>query len=130
MTAGQFATPHRQVQASMLVAALVVAYGVGLLTGLVVPRTVGQETQIAGPIGAVHQLVPFTAPFASMPAAARQGTGVNGFRGAQDFRAAQDSQPASAPVTARQGTGVTDYRGAQDLRAAQDSQRATRLGGP
>ena len=100
MTAGQFATPHRQVQASILVAALVVAYAVGLLTGLVVPRTVGQGAQIAGTVSVLHPVIPFTAPFSSMPAAARQGV------------------------------GVQDFRGAQDLRAAQDSQQATRLGGP
>ena len=75
MTAGQFATPHRQVQASMLVAALVVAYAVGLLTGLVVPRTVGHGAQIAGTVSVLHPVIPFTAPFSSMPAAARQGVG-------------------------------------------------------
>lgn len=130
MTAGQFTTPHRQVQASMLVAALVVAYGVGLLTGLVVPRTVSQGAQIAGTVSAVQQPSALAVQLAGVPAAAPQGVDTKNFRGLQDFRAAEGIQHVGVPVTAPQGVDTQYFRGAQDFRAAEDSQRATRLGGP
>ncbi len=52
MTAGQIATPYRQVRISLLVAALAVTFGVGLVTGLVAQRTVGLGAQtVANPGG-------------------------------------------------------------------------------
>ncbi len=129
MTAGQFATPHRQVQASMLVAALVVAYGVGLLTGLVVPRTVSQGTQIGGTVSAVHQPSALAVPLGGVPVAAPQGVDTQNFGGLQDFRAA-GIQHVGVPVTGPQGVDTQNFRGLQDFRAAQDSQVRTRLGGP
>jgi len=53
LTAGQIATPYRQVRISLLVAALAVTFGVGLLTGLVAQRTVGLGAQAAANPGGV-----------------------------------------------------------------------------
>jgi hypothetical protein len=53
LTAGQIATPYRQVRPSLLVGALVVTFGIGLLTGLVAQRVVGQAAQAAGNAGRV-----------------------------------------------------------------------------
>jgi len=47
MTAGQIATPYRQIRAPLLVAALAVTFGLGTLAGLAVPRTVGQAAEAA-----------------------------------------------------------------------------------
>jgi hypothetical protein len=47
LTAGQISTPYRQIRAPLLVAALAVTFGGGLLTGLLAPRTVGQGAEAA-----------------------------------------------------------------------------------
>lgn len=130
MTVGQFATPYWQIRRPLLVAALIVAFGIGLLTGLVASRTVGQGTPTAATVSAVQQPSAFTVPLAGVPAAARQGIGAQDFRGPQDFRAAQDSQPAGVPAAARQGIGAQEFRGARDFQRAQDSQSAPGFGGP
>ncbi|MGO9180648.1 MAG: hypothetical protein ACLQHS_15505 [Candidatus Limnocylindrales bacterium] len=53
MTAGQIATPYRQVRISLFIAALAVTFGVGLVTGLVAQRTVGLGAQTAANPGGV-----------------------------------------------------------------------------
>ena len=53
MTAERIATPYRQVRTTVLVGALAVTFGVGLLGGLVVPRTIGPTAQGAGNGGVV-----------------------------------------------------------------------------
>ena len=53
MTAGNIATPLRQIHAPLLVAALAVTFGIGLLAGLAVPRTVGQVAEAASNAGVV-----------------------------------------------------------------------------
>ena len=53
MTAGQISTPHRQIRTSLLVTALAVTFGSGLLTGLLAPRTIGQDAQAASKAGVV-----------------------------------------------------------------------------
>ena len=102
MTAGQIAAPHRQIGTPLLVGALIVAFGVGLVTGLVAPRTVGQSAPAAVTVSAVHQ------PSALVAAPA----------GAQ----------AAAPVAALQGAGAPAIRGAQNFREARPA--AIRFGGP
>jgi hypothetical protein len=47
LTAGQISTLYRQIRAPLLVAALAVTFGSGLLTGLLAPRTVGQGAEAA-----------------------------------------------------------------------------------
>ena len=53
MTAGQIAAPYRQIRPSLLVAALVVTFAIGLLTGLAAQRVVGQGAQAAANPGGV-----------------------------------------------------------------------------
>jgi hypothetical protein len=53
LTAGQISTPYRQIRAPLLVAALAVTFGIGLLAGLAVPRTVGQVADAASKAGVV-----------------------------------------------------------------------------
>ena len=53
MTTGQVPKRYRQVRTTVLVGALAVTFGVGLLGGLVVPRTIGQTAQAAGDAGVV-----------------------------------------------------------------------------
>ena len=53
MTTGQVPKRYRQVRTTVLVGALAVTFGVGLLGRLVVPRTIGQTAQAAGDAGVV-----------------------------------------------------------------------------
>jgi hypothetical protein len=53
LTAGNIATPFRQIQAPLLVAALAATFAIGLLAGLAVPRTVGQAAEAANNVGIV-----------------------------------------------------------------------------
>jgi hypothetical protein len=53
LTAGNIATPVRQIRAPLLGAALAVTFGIGLLAGLAVPRTVGQAAEAASNAGVV-----------------------------------------------------------------------------
>jgi hypothetical protein len=85
VTAGQIAAPYRQIRTSLLVAALAVAFGLGLLIGLV-----GQRAAITGGQAATTVGVPAAVAGANARAGAPVGTISDGpnFRGAQDFRAA------------------------------------------
>ena len=56
MTAGQIATPYRQIRTSLLFAAVIVTFGIGLLAGLNVSRIADHGTTTA-PVAA--------APFSS-----------------------------------------------------------------
>ncbi len=138
MTARQIAAPYRQIRTSLLVAALAVAFGVGLLIGLVAQRAVNPGTQAIANVGA---------PAAVAGADSRAGAPAGITGDGQNFRAAQDSRAAvgessigvtpvldtSAPYLTVQGgvvvpgsasaagavdTGRQNYRGAQDFRAA------------
>ena len=135
MTAGQITAPYRQIRTSLLLAALAVAFGLGLLVGLVAQRT-------ANP-GALA-ITNGGAPEAAAAANSRVGapavdTGAQNLRGAQDSRAAAGgSSIGVAPVldpnpylTVQAGvapggvsaagavdTGAQNFRGVQDIRAA------------
>jgi hypothetical protein len=63
---------HRQIHTSLFVAALVVAFGIGLLTGLVALRTAGQGAPTVAHVSTV------AAPVAVAPAAAWPGLTANG----------------------------------------------------
>jgi len=135
VTAGQITAPYRQIRTSLLLAALAVAFGLGLLVGLVAQRT-------ANP-GALA-ITNGGAPEAAAAANSRVGapavdTGAQNLRGAQDSRAAAGgSSIGVAPVldpnpylTVQAGvapggvsaagavdTGAQNFRGVQDIRAA------------
>ncbi len=130
MTAGQIATPYRQIRTPMLLAALIATFGIGLLTGLVASGTVGRGAQAAAIVSAVQHPSVLAAPLAGAPAAAPQAIDTQDFRGLQDFRAAEGILAAGAPAAAPQGVDTQNLRGLQDFRAAENSQPAPRLGGP
>ena len=93
MTAGQMATPYRQIRAPLLVAALAVTFGLGTLAGLAVPRTVGQAAEAASTVRAV---------------AATTGSGGQAFRAAllrtnMDPELQASANAATAPATPRSG---------------------------
>jgi hypothetical protein len=136
MTAGQIAAPYRQIRTSLLVAALAVAFGLGLLIGLV-----GQRAAITGGQAATTVGVPAAVAGANARAGAPVGTISDGQnRGAQDFRAATGGSsigvtpaldpkpyltiqggvvvPGSASAAGAVDTGAQSLRGAQDFRAA------------
>lgn len=132
MTAGQIAAPYRQLRTSLLVAALAVAFSLGLLLGLVAQRVAISGGRAATIVGV---------PAAVAGANARAGAISDGqnFRGAQDFRAATGSVgvapvldtslpyltvqggvviPGIGSATGSVDTGAQNLRGAQDVRAA------------
>ena len=93
MTAGQIATPYRQIRPSLLVAALIVTFGVGLLTGVVATRTVGQDAQGAATLSSSATL-PVAAP-AAYPAS-RSAISADG----QDIQLGSRFSSATIPVAA------------------------------
>jgi hypothetical protein len=134
MTAGQIAAPYRQIRTSLLFAALAVAFGIGLLIGLVAQRAANPGALAITNVGAAAVVVGANSR-AGAPAGIT-GDGQN-FRGEQDFRAATGGSsigvtPALDPkpyLTVQDGIVVPpsssaikadgqDFRGAQDFRAA------------
>jgi hypothetical protein len=136
MTAGQITAPYRQIRTSLLLAALAVAFGIGLLVGLVAQRAPNPGAQVMTNVGA---------PAAVAVANSRVGapavdTGAQNFRGAQDIRAAFGGSsigvtpaldpkpyltpqgglvfPDSVAAAGAVDTGASNLRGAQDYRAA------------
>ena len=105
MTAGQIAAPYRQIRTSLLVAALAVAFGLGLLIGLVAQR--------AANTGALA-ITNGGAPAAVAGANSRVGApavdfGAQNFRGAQDIRAASSGPGMSSPDLSAASTGSGTY---------------------
>jgi hypothetical protein len=134
VTAGQITAPYRQIRTSLLLAALAVAFGLGLLVGLVAQRT-------ANP-GALA-ITNGGAPEAAAAANSRVGapavdTGAQNVRGAQDIQAAAGGSsigvapvlnpkpyltlqgglvfPDSVAAAGAVDTGAQNFRGAQDIR--------------
>ncbi len=132
MTAGQIAAPYRQIRTSLLVAALAVAFGIGLLIGLVAQRAGNPGTQAIANVGA---------PAAVAGADSRAGAPAGITGDGQNSRAAVGESsfgvtpvldtsapyltvrggvvvPGSASAPGAVDTGRQNYRGAQDFRAA------------
>jgi hypothetical protein len=126
MTAGQIATPYRQSRTPLFVAAVIIAFGIGLVTGLVGPRTIGQGAQAAATVGAVAA----PAGARSVGVAGALDLGTQDFRGARDLGAANHPAAAATLPVAVSADDSRDFRGARDFQAAQDHQPATRFGGP
>ena len=82
MTAGQIATPYRQIRTSLLVAAVIVTFGIGLLAGLNVSRIADHGTTAAPDAAA-----PFSSKALNGPAF-------------QDDRPAERAERAAAPPAA------------------------------
>jgi hypothetical protein len=99
MTAGQIAAPYRQIRTSLLFAALAVAFGIGLLIGLVAQRAANPGALAITNVGAAAAVAGANSR-AGAPAAITGGA--QSLRGAQDFRAAagvssSDVTPARDP---------------------------------
>jgi hypothetical protein len=135
VTAGQITAPYRQIRTSLLVAALAVAFGIGLLIGLVAQRAASP-----GALAMTNSGAPAAAAAAnSRVGAPAVDTGAQNLRGSQDIRAAAGGSsigvtpvldpkpyltvqsgvvPGSVSTAGAVDTGAQNFRGAQDIRAA------------
>ncbi len=115
MTAGQITAPYRQIRTSLLVAALAVTFGMGLLAGLAVPRTAGQVAHAAANAGVVAS---------STGSGTSVDTGAANLRGKRDFQAAANA----GVVASSTGSGTSVDTGAANLRGKRDFQAAANAG--
>jgi len=120
VTAGQITAPYRQISTSLLIAALAAAFGIGLLTGLLAPRTASQGAQAAANVGGVS-VTTGSGTYADYLALLRAKRDL---QAAANVGGVHKPSALAAPAAAQQASASQDVRGGHDIRLP------TRVGGP